>query len=58
MTLRIVGEDEFDLAQGWISLNSPVARALLGKESVMTLLLIGPQGKFLLRYWTSAMRGF
>ena len=29
---RIVGPDEFDPAQGWISLDSPVARALLGKR--------------------------
>ena len=58
MTLRIVGEDEFDLAQGWISLNSPVAKGLLGKRAAMRLLLSGPPVKFLLRYWASAMRGF
>lgn len=29
---RIVGADEFDPAKGWISLDSPVARALLGKR--------------------------
>ena len=29
---RIVGPDEFDVAKGWISMNSPMARALLGKR--------------------------
>ena len=29
---RIVGEDEADLANGKISVNSPVARALIGKS--------------------------
>jgi transcription elongation factor GreA len=31
-TYTIVGEDEADVAQGLISINSPVARALIGKE--------------------------
>lgn len=30
---RIVGPDEIDAAQGWISIDSPLARALLGKRS-------------------------
>ncbi len=29
---RIVGADEFDPKQGWISLDSPVAKALMGKR--------------------------
>ncbi|MEX2475110.1 transcription elongation factor GreB [Marinobacter sp.] len=29
---RLVGPDEFDLARGYISLDSPVARALIGKR--------------------------
>ncbi len=29
---RIVGADEFDPAQNWISIDSPLARALLGKR--------------------------
>jgi transcription elongation factor GreB len=29
---RIVGPDEFEVAKGWISMNSPMARALLGKR--------------------------
>ncbi len=28
---RIVGPDEFDLKKGWISMDAPLARALLGK---------------------------
>ncbi len=30
--VRIVGADEFDLGRGWISLNSPMAKSLLGKS--------------------------
>lgn len=29
VTYRIVGPDEFDVEQGWISMDSPVARALM-----------------------------
>jgi transcription elongation factor GreB len=29
---RIVGPDEFDAARGWISMDSPLGRALLGKR--------------------------
>ena len=32
LTYTILGEDEADVAQGQISITSPVARALLGKE--------------------------
>ncbi len=31
MTYRIVGPDEFDPAKGWISMDSPMARALMKK---------------------------
>jgi transcription elongation factor GreB len=31
VSYRIVGVDETDAAKGWISIDSPVARALLGK---------------------------
>ena len=30
-TYRIVGPDEFDLRRGWISMDSPMARLMLGK---------------------------
>jgi transcription elongation factor GreB len=29
---RIVGPDEFDMADGYISMDAPLARALLGKR--------------------------
>ena len=32
VTYQIVGEDEADLKQGLISINSPIARALIGKS--------------------------
>jgi len=33
VTYQIVGDDEADLKQGLISISSPIARALIGKES-------------------------
>jgi len=33
VTYQIVGEDEADLKEGRISINSPIARALIGKET-------------------------
>jgi len=33
VTYQIVGEDEADLKQGLISIGSPIARALIGKEA-------------------------
>lgn len=33
VTYQIVGEDEADIKGGKISVNSPIARALIGKEA-------------------------
>jgi len=33
VTYQIVGDDEADLKQGLVSISSPIARALIGKES-------------------------
>ena len=33
VTYQIVGDDEADLKEGKISISSPIARALIGKES-------------------------
>lgn len=41
---RIVGADEFDLKQGWISVDAPVARALLGKRDGDEVTVQRPKG--------------
>jgi transcription elongation factor GreB len=41
---RIVGPDEFDPAQGYISMDSPVGRALLGKEAGSDVRVRRPKG--------------
>jgi transcription elongation factor GreB len=43
-TIRIVGSDEFDLSKGWISLNSPMAKALLGKRLFDEVTIETPAG--------------
>lgn len=42
--VRIVGSDEFDLKKGWISLNSPMAKGLLGKRQGDDVLVRRPIG--------------
>ena len=42
---QIVGEDEVDLAQNKISISSPVARALIGKQVGSELVIPIPKGK-------------
>lgn len=42
---RIVGCDEFDPAKQWISIDSPVARALIGKQVDDEILVTTPSGK-------------
>ncbi len=43
-TYRIVGSDEFDLAKKWISIDSPVARALVGKRLGEDATVMRPKG--------------
>ena len=42
--LRIVGPDEFDVAAGTISIDSPLGRALLGKEAGSDFVFQRPAG--------------
>ncbi len=44
MTYQIVGEDEADIKEGRISVNSPIARALIGKEEGDEVLVRAPGG--------------
>ena len=44
VTYTIVGEDEADLAQGMISVTSPVARAIMGKERDASISVQVPKG--------------
>ena len=45
MTYRIVGEDEADIKQRRISVTSPIARALIGKEEGEVVLVRTPGGE-------------
>ena len=42
---RIVGADEFDPKKNWISINSPVARALIGHKIDDEISVVTPNGK-------------
>lgn len=42
--LRIVGADEYDALRNWISVDSPVARALLGRRAGDTVRVRTPTG--------------
>ena len=44
VTYKILGEDESDVSQGRISVTSPVARALLGKEVGASVAVRVPKG--------------
>lgn len=50
---RLVGPDEFDPTKGWISIDSPVARALIGKQLDDEISVFTPSGKML--YWILAI---
>lgn len=47
--LRIVGSDEIDAVQQWISIDSPVARALIGKRVDDDINVTTPSGNV---HWT------
>ncbi|MDP8101743.1 transcription elongation factor GreA [Phocoenobacter atlanticus] len=44
ITYRIVGDDEADIKQGLISVNSPIARGLIGKEIDDSVIIKTPGG--------------
>ncbi|HSM26758.1 MAG TPA: transcription elongation factor GreA [Thioalkalivibrio sp.] len=44
VTYRIVGDDEADIKQGMISVSSPIARALIGKEEGDVVTVQAPGG--------------
>ena len=45
VTYQIVGEDEADIKQGRISVNSPIARALIGKQQGDVVVVKTPAGE-------------
>lgn len=45
LTLRIVGHDETDTAKRWISIDAPLAKALLGKEEDDEVTVAAPGGE-------------
>ncbi|GGY08062.1 transcription elongation factor GreA [Paludibacterium paludis] len=44
VTYQIVGDDEADIKQGKVSVNSPIARALIGKEAGDVAEVVAPGG--------------
>lgn len=45
VTYKIVGDDEADIKAGLISVNSPIARGLIGKEVDDSVSIVTPGGK-------------
>lgn len=45
VTYQIVGDDEADIKAGLISVNSPIARALIGREEGDTAIVNAPGGR-------------
>ncbi len=52
-SFRLVGPDEFDPAKKWISVDSPVARALIGKQVGDEIRVTTPGGE--VTYWILAI---
>ena len=44
VTYRVVGPDESDVDKGWISMDAPVAKALLGKRDGDDVTVRRPKG--------------
>lgn len=42
---QIVGDDEADIKAGWVSVSSPIARALIGKSEGDIAVVMAPAGK-------------
>ena len=42
---QLVGEDESDIEKGWISVSSPLGKAILGKKAGDEIVLNAPGGK-------------
>ncbi len=53
VTYRIVGADEFDPDKGWISVDAPLARALLKKTAGDEIEVVLPAGRK--TYWVMAV---
>ncbi len=45
LTYKIVGDDESDVKQGKISVNSPIARAMIAKEEGEVVVVKTPSGE-------------
>ncbi len=60
-TYRLVGPDEFDVAQGHISVEAPLGRALLGKREGDVAVVVRPAGQAELTVvevsWTGPLEG-
>lgn len=44
VTYQIVGDDEADIKEGKVSINSPIARAMIGKEAGDVAEVVAPSG--------------
>lgn len=47
LSVRIVGEDEIDIANNWISMSTPLARAILGKSVGDEVRILRPAGSLM-----------
>lgn len=45
MKYQIVGDDEADIKEGWISISSPIARALIGRSEGDIATVVAPGGE-------------